>query len=152
MPGDIYKSIMRELDAWDYLQKPFDPQALLTVIDMALRSTQVDVKTGIAHSASVRRGASAYSELSINPLELAHSRWRGKKLGLTLTQQRIAYLLYENKGRLVSTRQIYDLLATGKNATNVRAHISSIRESFRSVDATWNQITTVPGQGYRWEY
>jgi DNA-binding response OmpR family regulator len=151
MPGDIYKSIMRELDAWDYLQKPFDPQALLTVIDMALRSTRGDAKSGTATSAPVSPDASADSELSINPLELANSRWRGKKLGLTLTQQRIAYLLYENKGRLVATKQLYDLLATGKNAINVRAHISSIRESFRSVDPTWNKITTVPGQGYRWE-
>ena len=151
MPADIYKSIMRELEAWDYLQKPFDPQALLTVIDMALRSTQRGTDNGKRKSTAAPRDGIKDSELSINPLEHAHGKWRGKNLGLTLTQQRIVHLLHENKGRLVPTKQLYDLLATGKNATNVRAHISSIREGFRFVDPTWNQITTVPGQGYRWE-
>lgn len=151
MPADIYQSIMRELDAWDYLQKPFDPQALLTIIDLVLRETQRRTETGRASSAAEPDEDATDPELSINPLQHARGKWRGKNLGLTLTQQRIVHLLYENKGRLVPTKDLYDLLATGKNATNVRAHVSSIRESFKSVDATWNQITTVPGQGYRWE-
>ena len=151
MPAEIYKSIMRELDAWDYLQKPFDPQALLTIIDLVLRETRRNQENDKARAATSPGGSTTNPELSINPLQHAHGKWRGKNLGLTLTQQRIVHLLYENRGRLVPTKDIYELLVTGKNATNVRAHIFSIRESFKSIDPPWNQITTVPGQGYRWE-
>lgn len=151
MPAEIYKSIMRELDAWDFLQKPFDPQALLTIIDLVLRETQHAQDNDKSHTAGAPGESTSNPELSINPLQHAHGKWRGKNLGLTLTQQRIVHLLYENKGRLVPTKDIYELLATGRNATNVRAHIFSIRESFKSIDPSWNQIITVPGQGYRWE-
>lgn len=150
MPADIYQSIMRELDAWDYLQKPFDTQALLTIVDLVLRETRQDVQNDYSHSADAS-DTDKNLELAINPLQHVRGKWRGKNLGLTLTQQRIVHLLYENRGRLVPTKDIYELLATGKNATNVRSHISSIRESFKSIDPNWNQITTVPGQGYRWE-
>jgi DNA-binding response OmpR family regulator len=150
MPADIYQSIMRELDAWDYLQKPFDMPALLTIVDLVLRETRRDAE----NDKSLPTDASDTDkspELSINPLQHVRGKWRGKNLGLTLTQQRIVHLLYENKGRLVATKDIYELLATGKNATNVRSHVSSIRERFKSIDADWDQITNVPGQGYRWK-
>lgn len=150
MPADIYQSIMRELDAWDYLQKPFDTQALLTIVDLVLRETRRDAENDKSHATDAS-DTDKSPELSINPLQHVRGKWRGKNLGLTLTQQRIVHLLYENKGRLVPTKDIYELLATGKNATNVRSHVSSIRESFKSIDPNWNQITTVPGQGYRWE-
>jgi two-component system, OmpR family, response regulator ChvI len=85
--------------------------------------------------------------------------WRGKRVDLTLNEVKVVRLLAGNAGRDCSYRAIYDLLrgegfqaGAGPDGFrgNVRAIIKRVRQSFRSVDATFDEIVNYPGFGYRW--
>lgn len=145
MPADIYRSIMRELDAWDFLQKPFDPQALLTVVDLALRG-----KRDVSDAERLQQERATDNELVFTAFARDPVTWKGKRLNLTLTQLRLVKLLFDSKGHVVPRESLTKLLTSGNNATNLRAHVSAIREEFKSVDPAWNQIRTIPGHGYEW--
>ena len=76
MPAAIYRSIMKALDAWDYLQKTTFGEAdfIETVLEM-LRAARSRVPD-----------APVAAELSIDPLRQGHASWRGQRLNLPLTE------------------------------------------------------------------
>ena len=88
MPAAIYRSIMKALDAWDYLQK--------TTFDEA---EFVETFLDILRSARSQKGAepvaAADDELSLDPLWQRSPTWRGQRINLPLTAQRILNLREE---------------------------------------------------------
>jgi len=145
MPAGIYRSIMKALDAWDYLQKSdFDETEFIeTFLDM-LRSVP----------ATVLRKAPAASPaadaLSLDPLRQGSPLWRGQRVNLPLTSQRILDLLYQQRGRIVSYDELFQVVKSGRNRDNVRKHVSTIREAFREIDPAFEFIENVPMRGFRW--
>jgi DNA-binding response OmpR family regulator len=145
MPASIYRSIMKALDAWDYLQKSdFDENEFIeTFLDM-LRSVK---------SAAVAKDAeapSATSQLLLDPLRQSSPLWRGQRVNLPLTSQRILDALYQRSGHVVSYEELFQVVKSGRNRDNVRKHVSTIREAFREVDPDFNLIENVPMRGFRW--
>ncbi len=144
MPAAIYRSIMKALDAWDYLQKTTFEEAdfIETFLDML-------------RAARSRRAASAAqphdnAELSLDPLRQSAPLWRGKRVNVPLTAQRILAALYEKRGEVVSYDELFDAVKSGRNRENIRKHISTIREAFRELDDNFNRIENVPMRGFRW--
>ena len=143
MPASIYRSIMKALDAWDYLQKSDfgETEFIETVLEM-LRAS----RAGTA-SAPV---TATLGELSLDPLRQSSPLWRGKRVNLPLTAQRILDALYQRRGQVVSYEDLYQVVKSGRNRDNVRKHVSTIRDAFREVDPDFDGIENVPMRGFRW--
>jgi DNA-binding response OmpR family regulator len=142
MPAAIYRSIMKALDAWDYLQKTTFEEAefVETFLDI-LRSTRA-TQPAVA--------ASAANELKLDPLWQRSPTWRGQRINLPLTAQRILATLVQRKGQVVGYDELFEVVKSGRNRDNVRKHVSTIRDAFRDVDPAFDGIENVPMRGFRW--
>lgn len=146
MPAAIYRSIMKALDAWDYLQKTTFEEAdfIETLLEM-LRVVK-HRKEALASSANIENDA----ELVLDPLWQSTPLWRGERINLPLTAQRILATLYQKKGQIVSYEDLYEVVKSGRNRDNVRKHVSTIRDAFRELDSNFNRIENIPMRGFRW--
>ena len=143
MPAAIYRSIMKALDAWDYLQKTTFEEAdfIETFLDI-LRTTQATPAAAPA--------AAAQDALVLDPLWQRTPTWRGQRVNLPLTAQRILATLHQRRGEVVSYDELFEVVKSGRNRDNVRKHVSTIREALREVDPQFEGIENVPMRGFRW--
>jgi len=143
MPAAIYRSIMKALDAWDYLQKTtFEEADFVETLLEILRASRDRDEHGGAEPGG--------EELSIDPLRQGAPLWRGKRINLPLTAQRILATLYERRGDVVSYDELFQVVKSGRNRDNIRKHISTIREAFKELDDSFDRIENVPMRGFRW--
>ena len=137
MPAALYRSIMKALDAWDYLQKTsFDEAEFVETFLEILRSRAPE--------------AAPVEELSLDPLKQAAPLWRGQRVNLPLTAQRILAALHAKRGEVVGYDELFQVIKSGRNRDNVRKHVSTIREAFRELDPEFDGIENVPMRGFRW--
>ena len=145
MPATIYRSIMKALDAWDYLQKTtFEESDFIDTFLDILRAA----KSRSTQETAVTDGLE--SELSLDPLWQRTPTWRGERINLPLTAQRILATLYRRAGEVVSYDELFDVVKSGRNRDNVRKHVSTIRDAFRDIDPAFDRIENVPMRGFRW--
>lgn len=140
MPAAIYRSIMRALDAWDYLQKTtFEESDFVDTFLEILRSTPARAAL-----------AAGRAELTLDPLKQTAALWRGQRVNLPLTAQRILAALHARRGEVVSYEDLFQVIKSGRNRDNVRKHVATIREAFREIDPGFDGIENVPMRGFRW--
>jgi len=146
MPATIYRSIMKALDAWDYLQKAtFEESDFIeTFLDM-LRS----IKESRNHKEPAKTPTDA-EQLTLDPLRQRSPMWRGQRINLPLTAQRILATMFEKRGQVVSYEDLYEVVKSGRNRDNIRKHVSTIRDAFREIDPNFECIENVPMRGFRW--
>lgn len=145
MPATIYRSIMKALDAWDYLQKTtFEEADFIDTFLEILRATKHKVQESSADKLALS------DELAIDPLRQSTPLWRGKRINLPLTAQRILAVLYQRRGQVVSYDDLYQVVKSGRNRDNIRKHVSTIREAFKEIDENFERIENVPMRGFRW--
>lgn len=137
MPATIYRSIMKALDAWDYLQKATFEEADF-------------VETFLEILRSVPAPAAGTTELSMDPLRQRTPTWRGHRINLPLTAQRILAALFKQRGQVVSYDELFEVVKSGRNRDNIRKHVSTIRDAFREIDPGFACIENVPMRGFRW--
>lgn len=144
MPAAIYRGIMKALEAWDYLQKTTfgEPEFIETFLELVRAARERKSKAG-------QRAAPA-AELQLDPLWQRSPTWRGARINLPLTAQRILAALYAQRGEVVSYEQLYDVVKSGRNRDNIRKHVSTIREALREVDPDFASIENAPMRGFRW--
>jgi DNA-binding response OmpR family regulator len=143
MPATIYRSIMKALDAWDYLQKTtFEEADFVDTFLEILRASKSQREASVAEVTT--------EELSLDPLRQSSPKWRGQRINLPLTAQRILTALHEHQGHVVSYEDLFQVVKSGRNRDNVRKHISTIRDAFREIDADFDAIENVPMRGFRW--
>lgn len=145
MPAAIYRSIMKALDAWDYLQKTtFEESDFIeTFLDM--------LRVAKSRQAQVAKPEQVPAqELTLDPLWQLTPLWRGERINLPLTAQRILATLYQHRGEVVSYDDLFEVVKSGRNRDNVRKHVSTIREAFRELDPSFDCIENVPMRGFRW--
>jgi DNA-binding response OmpR family regulator len=151
MPAAIYRSIMKALDAWDYLQKTTfeEPEFIETFLELLRQQRGKAGAREAAASTTVATAASS-SELALDPLRQAAPLWRGQRVNLPLTAQRILALLHERRGEVVSYEDLYAVIKSGRNRDNVRKHVATIREALREIEPTFDAIDSVPMRGFTW--
>lgn len=144
MPAAIYRSIMKALDAWDYLQKTtFDEAEFVeTFLDI--------LRTARLKESAAKPMAKADESLQLDPLKQRTPMWRGQRINLPLTAQRILATLHARTGEVVSYEELFDVVKSGRNRDNVRKHVATIRDAFRDVDPTFDGIENIPMRGFRW--
>lgn len=146
MPAAIYRSIMKALDAWDYLQKTsFDEADFIETFLDILRATR-DKPGAEPATAAVQP-----EELLLDPLRQGSAIWRGQRINLPLTAQRILAALVARRGEVVSYEDLFQVVKSGRNRDNIRKHVSTIREAFRDIDPAFDAIANVPMRGFRWQ-
>ena len=147
MPAAIYRSIMKALDAWDYLQKTaFEEADFIETFLEILRAAR-DKPHG---NGAEKPAPAAGDELSLDPIRQSTPLWRGKRVNLPLTAQRILAALYQRRGEVVSYDELFQVVKSGRNRDNIRKHISTIREAFRELDEHFDGIENVPMRGFLW--
>ena len=143
MPAAIYRSIMKALDAWDYLQKTtFDEAEFIETFLDILRTARLREPKGGPKAAD--------DSLQLDPLKQRSAMWRGQRINLPLTAQRILATLHERAGEVVSYEELFDVVKSGRNRDNVRKHVATIRDAFRDVDPSFDGIENIPMRGFRW--
>jgi DNA-binding response OmpR family regulator len=143
MPATIYRSIMKALDAWDYLQKTtFEEADFIDTFLEILRATRDRREAGPVLEKE--------EELSLDPLRQSTPMWREQRINLPLTAQRILATLYQRRGQVVSYDDLYRVVKSGRNRDNIRKHVSTIREAFREIDPNFDGIENIPMRGFRW--
>jgi DNA-binding response OmpR family regulator len=140
MPAAIYRSIMKALDAWDYLQKTTFEQADFV-------ETFLEI---LRKAPSQPAGGRAAGELRLDPIGQGAPLWRGQRINLPLTAQRILAVLDARAGEVVTYEELYRVIKSGRNRDNVRKHVGAIREAFREIDPAFDAIENVPMRGFRW--
>lgn len=143
MPAAIYRSIMKALDAWDYLQKTAFEEADFI-------ETFLEILRAGRERSPTRHPEPAAHELALDPLRQSTPLWCGKRVNLPLTAQRILSTLYQRRGEVVSYDELFAVVKSGRNRDNIRKHISTIREAFRELDEHFDRIENVPMRGFRW--
>jgi DNA-binding response OmpR family regulator len=143
MPAAIYRSIMKALDAWDYLQKT-------TFEEADFIETFLEILRASRDRAVPKAEPAAKDELALDPLRQSTPLWRGQRVNLPLTAQRILATLYQRRGEVVSYDDLFAVVKSGRNRDNIRKHISTIREAFRELDDSFDHIENVPMRGFRW--
>ncbi|NYE64224.1 DNA-binding response OmpR family regulator [Duganella sp. 1224] len=140
MPATIYRSIMKALDAWDYLQKA-------TFEEADFVETFLEILRAVPAQAAP---AASAAELSMDPLRQRTPMWRGHRINLPLTAQRILAALFARRGQVVSYDELFEVVKSGRNRDNIRKHVSTIRDAFREIDPAFACIENVPMRGFRW--
>ncbi len=144
MPAAIYRSIMKALDAWDYLQKTTFEEADFVETFLEILRAGKDKPKGQALSVESK------NDLSLDPLRQHTPLWRGQRINLPLTAQRILATLYQRRGQVVSYEDLFAVVKSGRNRDNVRKHVSTIRDAFRELDPGFDAIENIPMRGFRW--
>lgn len=143
MPAAIYRSIMKALDAWDYLQKT-------TFGEAEFVETFLDILRAARARAPAPPAVAPAEALSLDPLGQLSPTWRGQRVNLPLTAQRILAVLHQRAGQVVSYDELFEVVKSGRNRDNVRKHVATIREALRDVDPGFDGIESVPMRGFRW--
>lgn len=142
MPAAIYRGIMKALDAWDYLQKTSFDEAEFT-------ETFLDILRA-ARARAPSPAPDAATALQLDPLWQRSPLWKGQRINLPLTAQRILATLHQRAPEVVSYEELFDVVKSGRTRDNVRKHVSTLREALREVDAGFDAIENVPMRGFRW--
>ena len=142
MPAAIYRSIMKALDAWDYLQKA-------TFEEADFIETFLEILRAVKDKAPPLPSANA-DELSMDPLRQRTPMWRGHRINLPLTAQRILAALFARRGQVVSYDELFEVVKSGRNRDNIRKHVSTIRDAFREIDPGFACVENIPMRGFRW--
>jgi len=90
------------------------------------------------------------NELSLDPLRQSTPIWRGQRINLPLTAQRILATLYQCRGQVVSYDDLFQVVKSGRNRDNIRKHVSTLRDAFREIDPAFDCIENIPMRGFRW--
>jgi DNA-binding response OmpR family regulator len=151
MPAAVYRSIMKALDAWDYLQKTtFEEAEFIETLLEILRASDKSGRSGTGDKAGAAAAPGTAGELVLDPLRQAAALFRGQRVNLPLTAQRILAVLHARRGEVVSYEELYAAIKSGRNRDNVRKHVSTIREALREIEPAFDAIENVPMRGFRW--
>ena len=85
--------------------------------------------------------------LDINKLAVT---WKGSEVGLTVTEFWMIHALVKFPGHVKNRDQLMREAELTVDDNTITSHLKRIRKKFMAVDASFDEIETVYGMGYRW--
>lgn len=148
LDSSVYRSIMYQLDIWDFLEKPIAPdgQMFLAAAMRVLRDTR---NTQGEQSAQDLQ-AQSEENLFVDH-ETGKASFKGKPLNIPHTAKIILQKVYKNKGALVTYEELFDLVKSGKNNDAIRQHVKTIRDALKEVDELEGHVEVIRMKGVRWQ-
>ncbi|MEU6825682.1 response regulator transcription factor [Streptomyces atriruber] len=127
----------------DYLTKPFDTQELLARIEALLRRSRPDQWRGDYVEAGLRMVPERRSAV-----------WQGQEIRLSDIEYRLLQVLVRNRGRVVTTEQLLDLVWDSPDGTGrerVKFAVLRLRRRLggRGASGGEDPLESVRGVGYR---
>ncbi|MEX1310356.1 MAG: winged helix-turn-helix domain-containing protein, partial [Candidatus Sulfomarinibacteraceae bacterium] len=137
-----------ELGADDYLCKPFSMRELVARVKVLFRRLSL---------INDRAPSEEEELLSIGDLTLDlrryTARWQDRTVPLTVTEFMMLHALVRRPGHVKTRQQLMEQgypHDTYVSDRTIDSHIKRIRKKFSSLDASFDQIETVYGLGYRY--
>ncbi len=147
---DIDKIMGLTLGADDYITKPFNPLELVARVKTQLRRyTKYNINEA-QDNYEEPNNEYDFEGLVINN-DSHKCTLYGKQLSLTPTEFSILWYLCENKGKVVSTEELFEAVWGEKyldNNNTVMAHVARLREKMNEPSRKPKFIKTVWGVGY----
>ena len=130
----------------DYITKPFSLRELEARAEVQLRRVRRDSDR-------------APSVIEVDEVRIDFGSRRvtrnGKEVRLTPVEWRVLNALAANAGRLLTHRQLFELVWArpyGNASLHLRVHITHLRQKIEPTPAIPVMIVTEPGVGYRFQY
>jgi len=136
------------IGADDFIRKPFSPRVLVERVRTVLRRYRPPAAAGDrqADDGVIERG-----HLRMDKERFACT-WKGRKVELTALEFLLLESLAIRPGVAKTRDALTDIICEDQVTVHPRtidSHIKRLRKKFRRVDATFNQIDSVYGIGYR---
>lgn len=147
---DMDKITGLTLGADDYLTKPFNPLELLSRVKSQLRRYKRYNLSTIADASEEIANEYDFNGLIINNDNRKCTLY-GKNIPLTPIEFSILWHLCENKGKVISSEELFEAVWKEKyldNNNTVMAHVARIREKMNEPARKPKFIKTVWGVGY----
>jgi two-component system, OmpR family, response regulator ChvI len=136
-----------EIGADDYLCKPFSMRELMARVKVLLRRSAL--AGGIGRQPEERE--TVIGELILDPGQLS-ATWKGRPLGLTVTEFQLLLALARRPGVVKTRDQLMEEAYSDRVSVSDRtidSHVKRVRRKFESVDPGFDAIEGVYGAGYR---
>lgn len=131
------------LGADDYLTK-----------DISLPQLTARVQALFRRMDAMRAPTARDTVLTLRGLKLEVERmrvsWNGEEVPLTVTEFWMVHALARHLGHVKSREQLMREAQIVVDDATVTSHIKRMRKKFIAIDATFDEIDTVHGAGYRW--
>jgi len=138
-----------KIGADDFIRKPFSPRVLIERVGAVLRRPRSARPAG---DKQIGENVIVCGHLRINKDRYACT-WKGISVKLSATEFRLLESLAIRAGKLNSRETLTEMVC-GDNVLDrtIDSHIKRLRQKFRAVDETFNEIDTVYGVGYRFSH
>jgi two-component system response regulator ChvI len=142
---ELDEALGLRMGADDYITKPFSQRLLLERVRAILRRADQSVT-------STSDQMVVLGDMTLDP-DRHSCKWKGKDVKLTVTEFLILSALVRRPGIVKNRDQLLDA-AYGENVylddRTIDSHIKRLRRKFRESDATFDQIETLYGVGYKY--
>jgi len=147
LDSSVYRSIMYQLDVWDFLEKPIaaDGQMFLAAAMRVLRDTH----SSQGGQSSQEHQAQAKEDLVVDH-DTGKATYKGKALNVPHTAKIILQRVYRGKGDLVTYEELFDLVKSGKNNDAIRQHVKTIRDALKEIGESEGHVEVIRMKGVRW--
>ena len=154
--SEIDEALGLELGADDYVTKPFRTRVLVARINALVRREQLRTAPAVAAgqeaAAAREEGVRQLGELVLNPARL-ELRYRGTEVTTTVTEFRMIEALTARPGIVFSRAQLLEQMRGDDSVVAERlvdTYVRRMRRKLEAIDASFDEIETVVGAGYRW--
>lgn len=146
---EIDEALGLELGADDYVVKPFSSRVLTARVAALLRREQM---RGGATSPSPEEEVLRVRSLSLDEARL-EARYADRVFETTVTEFRLLCALARRPGIVLSREQLLERIRGDDSVVAERlidTYVRRLRRKIEAIDASFDEIETVIGAGYRW--
>lgn len=140
LEASFYRGIMRQLDVWDYMEKPISPdgQEFVELVLQILRAQT-------APSLEDKEALITYDQST------TRMRFKNKALNIPQTAKNILWRLYERRGSYVPYADFFELVKSGRNPEAIRQHVKNIRDALEEVGESPDHVVVIRMKGVQWQ-